>query len=251
MIRWLLLPSLAVAALAAQPPTPSAPANGAAGGQRLRAELLAQQPPENSSVPAVLKIRAGDGERRDIPVRLRTERVDSATWRAIYETTSAGDAAERLVVTRRTGGVNDYALASGGRGAAPLIGTNLFRPFAGSDFSAADLGLEFLHWPTQTLVKSEMRRGRPCKVLVSTAAPGSGGAYARVLSWIDNETGGLLRAEAYDAQGRLVKEFSLRSFKKVNGQWQLREMEIITYPQDSRTRLEFELDLNASRTDPP
>jgi hypothetical protein len=78
-----------------------------------------------------------------------------------------------------------------------------------------------------------------------------GAGYARVLSWIDNETGGLLRAEAYGADQKLVKEFSLRSFKKVNGQWQLREMEIISYPADSRTRLEFELNLEAGKPGAP
>jgi hypothetical protein len=61
----------------------------------------------------------------------------------------------------------------------------------------------------------------------------------------------MVRAEAYDAASKLVKEFALKSFKKVEGQWQLREMEMISYPRDSRTRLEFELNVNADKTGAP
>jgi hypothetical protein len=32
-----------------------------------------------------------------------------------------------------------------------------------------------------------------------------------------------------------------KSFKKVNGQWELQEMEILNVQKDSRTRLEFDL----------
>ena len=62
-----------------------------------------------------------------------------------------------------------------------------------------------------------------------------------------SRAGGLLRAEAFDAKGRLVKEFNIRSFKKVDGRWQLREMEIVTLDRDSRTRLEFELTVDPAK----
>ena len=125
------------------------------------------------------------------------------------------------------------------------------RPFAGSDFSPADLGLEFLHWPAQKLIKGEMRMGRWCDVLESAHPQPPPGAYARVVSWVDHETGGLIRAEAHDARGRLVKTFSLRNFKKVDGRWQLKEMEIINETADTRTRLEFDLTVDAGESAPP
>ncbi|HEY6167556.1 MAG TPA: outer membrane lipoprotein-sorting protein [Verrucomicrobiae bacterium] len=255
MIPLLLLPLLALTAVAAQPPVSTAPpiADPIGEGQKLRAELLAQQPAENSNVPAVLKIRSDDGERAEVPVRLRTELLDDRTWRAIYEATPAGaNGGTILNVTRRANGPNEYTLSTkGGHDATPLDHAAIFQPFAGSDFSPADLGLEFLHWPEQRVLKHEMRRGRPCKVLESGNPSPAGDAYVRVLSWIDSETGGLLRAEAYDARRKLMKEFSIRSFKKVEGRWQLREMEIINYPSDSRTRLEFDLTVDTGKTPPP
>jgi hypothetical protein len=65
--------------------------------------------------------------------------------------------------------------------------------------------------------------------------------YSRVVSWIDNETHGIVQAEAYDAKGKLLKEFYPKTFKKVNGQWELQEMEIRNDQTGSRTRLEFDL----------
>ncbi|MGP8021051.1 MAG: outer membrane lipoprotein-sorting protein [Limisphaerales bacterium] len=115
------------------------------------------------------------------------------------------------------------------------------RSFAGSDFWVEDLSLEFFHWPEQKILKHEMRRGRACQILESTNPSPSPNGYSRVVSWIDNETLGIVQAEAYDAKGELLKEFYPKSFKKVNGQWELQEMEIRNDQTGSRTRLEFDL----------
>ena len=112
-----------------------------------------------------------------------------------------------------------------------------------SDFSFADLGLEFFHWPQQKVLPktTNLKRGRDYTLLESTNPNPSTNGYSRVLSWIDKETGGILEAEAYDADGKLLKEFAPKSFKKINGQWELQEMEIRNVQTGSRTRLEFDL----------
>jgi hypothetical protein len=114
--------------------------------------------------------------------------------------------------------------------------------FAGSDFKVTDLGLEFFHWPAQKVLKHEMKRGQACKVLESTNPEPSTNDYSRVVSWIDNDSGGIVHAEAFDAKGKLLKEFAPKEFKKVNGQWQLQEMEIRNVQTGSRTRMEFNLE---------
>jgi len=125
--------------------------------------------------------------------------------------------------------------------------------FNNSDFFIADLGLEFFHWPAQKILPktTNLKRGRDYTLLESTNPnPSTNGytrgvpdyyTYSRVQSWIDKETGGILEAEAYDAQGKLLKVFEPKSFKKVNGQWELQEMEIRNVQTGSRTRLEFDL----------
>jgi hypothetical protein len=87
-----------------------------------------------------------------------------------------------------------------------------------------------------------MKRGQACKVLESTNPEPFANGYSRVVSWIDNDTLGIVQAEAYDPKGKLLKEFAPKEFKKVDGQWQLQEMEIRNIQTGSRTRLEFNLD---------
>jgi len=114
-------------------------------------------------------------------------------------------------------------------------------PFEGSDFSIADLGLEFFHWPEQRLAKKEMKRSRSCMVLESINPQPAPGTYSRVVSWVDNESHGIVMAQAYDAQGKEVKEFIPKKVKKVEGQWQLQEMEIDNDQTGSSTRVDFDL----------
>ena len=122
-----------------------------------------------------------------------------------------------------------------------LSDKEIITPFAKSDFWIGDLGLEFFHWPAQKVLPkpTNLVRGRDYTLLESTNPSTNG--YSRVLSWIDKETGGILQAEAYDFNGKLLKEFSPKSFKKVNGQWELQEMEIRNVQTGSRTRLDFDL----------
>jgi hypothetical protein len=101
--------------------------------------------------------------------------------------------------------------------------------------------LEFLHWPQQRRLPDETRLGQACYVLESRNPAGR--QIVRVKSDIDQETGGLLIATAYDANGRVVKEFSLHgsSFKKVNGHWRLEKMEIRNHKPNSQTELKFDI----------
>ena len=113
--------------------------------------------------------------------------------------------------------------------------------FANSDFSLCDLGLEFFHWPEQKILKKEVKRSRGCSVLESTNPDPSTNGYSRVVSWIDEETLGIVQAYAYDAKGKLLKEFYPKDFEKVNGQWQVQEMEMLNDQTGSRSRLVFDL----------
>ena len=65
--------------------------------------------------------------------------------------------------------------------------------------------------------------------------------YRRVLSWVDNESGGIVMAQSYNQQGKRVKEFEVQSFKKVKGTWQLKQMTIYDNQRGSRTTLEIDL----------
>src|SRR5207247_3713899 len=133
---------------------------------------------------------------------------------------------------------NVYLVANGTNSATP---PSLTRPFAQSDFWLMDLGLEFFHWPQQRAIKAEMRRDRACRVLESLAPSTLRAGYARVHSWRDVQTGGIIQAEAYDRHNKLLKRFAIGSFKKVAGQWQLRDMSIRNARTGQQTELKFDL----------
>jgi hypothetical protein len=239
---WLL----AAAGLAAAPhlATPTAPIHQPeAEGRALAARLRDAVPDRDSAVSGVLLVTQRDGRTNAIPVR-STLTLQASNWLAVYETQPAGDRpAERLVIVHAPGQSNAYAYAVAPRTDAPLPEASpldpaaLERPFAGTDFWLSDLGLEFLHWPRQRLLRLEMTRGRSCRVLESLPPAPSTNGCARIVSWIDVESDGVLRAEAYDARNKLVKEFNVGSFEKVEGQWQLRNLKI----KDARTRRVTEL----------
>jgi Outer membrane lipoprotein-sorting protein len=219
-----------------------------AEGQALAAELRSMKPEENLQVNGVIRIQDADGKRTRIPFHYQFISGEKV-WHNVYETKPDGHvAAEKLVIVHTEGQPNRYlhSRASGADGpvAEPvaLTGDQAMAPFANSDFWLADLGLEFLHWPEQRIVEEahiRMRKGRPCKVLESiNSTPGAAG-YTRVRSWIDTEKKQPILAEAYGPDNKRIKEFEIGSVTKVNGQWQLKNMEMRDTKKDSRTVLEF------------
>jgi hypothetical protein len=210
-------------------------------GRELAAEMRALRPAESFTNAASLRLTDADGNVRRIPLTIANVVTDADEWRVIYQARGATN--ETLVVTRHPERTPEYLVTVGRDGTPPVTTPGLSATaFAGSDFALRELGMEFLHWPEQRIIrrdKPEMRKGRSCRILesVNPSAPG----YARVRSWVDLEHKGLLLAEAYDAKGRLVKRFSIGSLKKVDGVWQLRDMEMIDEVRGSETRLEFEL----------
>jgi len=228
-------------------------------GRKLAQQLCEAQPAENFTNTGVLQIRDGKGKTSKIPIKFETI-VTTTNWSSIYELSPRDFVTNnpvpiKLVVLQGSSSSNLYSLTFDFGGDPDRRWTKdrsdfvAALPFAG-DFWVADLGLEFFHWPEQKILKHEMRRGRACKVLESTNPNPSTNSYSRIVSWIDNESGGIVQAEAYDFKNQLLKEFAPKSFKKVNGQWEPQEMEIRNVQTGSRTRLEFD-DLPSTNSPSP
>lgn len=217
-------------------------------GARIAAELTTMRPATNAQWTGVLKRRLSSRATIEIPVACHIF-VETNRWLSVYNAAATTNGpAEKLVVIRYFEGQTDYHYWQAPSGVelpsqpVRLDGAAAGKPFAGSDFLLSDLGLEFLQWPTQLLLPGEMRRGQPCYVLDSiNPVPGENG-YVRVRSWIEKEHLGLLMAEAYDANGRLLKEFAAGSFvKDASGNYQLKDMDIRSVPDKTRTELQFDV----------
>ncbi len=236
--------SLLAAALPAFADPPAS--DDLAAGQALAQQIRNALPEDTNMVRGTLIIRAG-GRTTNVPVVCRVV-LHPATWETDYDaaaTTNHG--AEQLIVIHATNAPNVYLYARAPAPSAPLpkpapisSADAAATPLAGSDFSAGDLGLDFLHWPRQRQLRGEMRLGQPCYVLESRDQ--SAKFIVRVKSFIDKESNGLLIADGYDAADHLVKEFSLHgsSFKKVNGHWRVEKMDIRDFKRHSQTELKFD-----------
>jgi hypothetical protein len=221
-------------------------------GRQLAQQLCDSPPAENFTNIGVLKTRYADGKNLEQPIKCEVI-LTPTNWLSIYETVVLASSSNsvktlKLLVLHNISKPNEYKLTLNFNGEPKRDWTKensytiKMLPFAG-DFGCADLGLEFFHWPAQKVLPktTNLKRSRSYTLLESMNPNPSTNGYSRVLSWIEKESGGILEAEAYDAQGKLLKVFDPKSVKEVNGQWQLQEMEIRNVQTGSRTRLEFDL----------
>jgi len=218
-------------------------------GRQLARQLCDSQPAENFTNTGVLQIRDATGKSSEIPFKGEVI-VTANGWCNYYEAHLPNGLFEKLFITHSSNSTNEYSheeSAASGRDSvddqSAVLSVETSAPFAGSDFWIGDLGLEFFHWPEQKILPNptSLCRGRAYKLLESTNPNPSASGYSRVDSWIDLETGGILQAEAYDAGGKLLKIFEPKSFKKVNGQWELQGVEIRNVQTGSRTQIDFDL----------
>ena len=235
-------------AAAPQFDAPIAPADPAAAGRELVARLLALRPAESVTNEAVLRVRVNKTNQFEVPLRIEV-RVGETNWSTTYRTQGTNKEHVAVVsITRQEAGLIEYWIPTSPRHCdttnefETLPGESAFIPFAGSDFWLADLGMEFLHWPTQRLLQKGLCRGQSCDKLESLAPPGQTNGYVRVIAWFDIDTGGPVLIEAYDAKGKMVKEFKPNDFTKVNGQWQVEELEMNNLRTGSRSYLRFKLE---------
>jgi len=196
------------------------------------------EPAERAEYKGKLRIAHGASETQ-VPVTFILA-PDAGQWHSVYKTSKADATdSEKLNVVHKRGQPNIYLYGRAGK-EKTLKPEEAFLPFGASDFWLVDLGLDFFNWPVQRVLKGEMKLSRYAYVLESRLNKVPANGYSRVVSWIDRETGGPLAAEAYDANGKLLKEFNVRRFKKVKGQWQLREMRIRNVQARSTTTIEFD-----------
>jgi hypothetical protein len=211
-------------------------------GRQLAQEILQQNPTGDLTNTGILEIRSAQGERTKIPLRFQivVNEYDAPVWSSIYQTVTTNEGVKLSILHSLAAGHDTYHLCKDNQ-QTDLSESETMAPFAGSDFWICDLGLEFFHWPDQKIIKHETRRTRACAVLESSNPNPAAGNYSKVDTWVDDETQRPVHAEAYDAKGKLLKVFDPKSFKKVNGHWELEDMEIRNVQTGSRTVIRFDL----------
>jgi hypothetical protein len=223
--------------------TPIVPSDPDAAGKELVARLLSLRPVESITNGATLTNLVKKRFQFAVPLRIEVS-VTESNWTTSYaqqRTTNHDET--RFVVVRSLNSANEYYVETATNGVISrqtFHGQDAVVPIAGSDFTLADMGMEFLRWPSQRLLKKEVCRTQACDKLESLAPDGWTNGYVRVISWFDIDTGGPVLVEAYDAK-EMVKEFKPNDFTKVNGQWRVEELEMRDLRTGSRSFIRFNL----------
>ena len=239
---------MALAWLLCQNSTQAAEGDPIAGAE-LAEQLREMVPSTNSSWSGMMVRKLKNYSRVRRPISCQVF-VEEDKWSAAYTGKATPESpAEKLTVIHHRDGRVEYfhwvAAASDRFEGAPrkLKDDATMIAFAGSDFYLSDFGMEFFQWPTQLLQKGEMKRGQPCYVLDSVSPRPDGNGYFRVRSWIEKKHLGLMQANAYSENGKLLKEFRTGSFKKDDlGNYQLKDMEISDRVNGTVTQLKFDID---------
>lgn len=124
-----------------------------------------------------------------------------------------------------------------------VAGSQLTERVRGTDLSYEDLSLHFLYWANPKVEGEQTVKGFPCWIILVQHL-GRDSNYTSVRMWIMKEGSGLLRAEAFDARGKLEKRFEIISGQKVEDKWIPKQVRVQVYnpesgKQESRTYLEI------------
>ncbi len=149
---------------------------------------------------------------------------------------ASGKELERLVITRKQQGKPEYEHFEGGI-SSPEKTPDMFVAIRGSDVSWMDMSLSFLWWKGGVIAGEEAVKGRDCHLVEIKAPEGIDGGYANVKLWIDKELSMLMQAEGYGVKGDLKRKLWIRSFKKIDERWMVKDMEVQSYPVIHRTKM--------------
>lgn len=229
LLSVILLGMATTASLAASnPPVPRA--------EDLLADVLTQLPAEPTQISGKLTVRRRRGVvvseyGFEMDMRLGA-RIPKATY-AILD--SFGSPLESLTIQHGPNHSNTLDYTRGiDRTPAPL--SDLSQGIQNSDITWMDLTFSFLWWPGGTVIGEESIKGFDCYIVDVDAPKSSAEPYSRVRLWIAKKMHMMLQAEGYSGD-RLVRRLWIRSCKKVDGRWLIKDMEIQQYPALHRTKL--------------
>lgn len=103
--------------------------------------------------------------------------------------------------------------------------SRLDEKIGGTGVTFGDLALSFLYWPDPQLLGTDSVRTRACWKL-RLQPPSKAALYGAATLWVDQESGAIMRLEAYDWKNQLVKKFEVVSAQKIGGRWFLKQMRI-------------------------
>ena len=213
--------------IAGDEPTPTA--------DQLLQDVVAQLPAVPLSISGKLIVR----RRRGVPVAtypftLETDWGARPATAAYRIDNSFGQSLEQLKIIH--GADNKYEYSAGD----PLLPASLkslSAPIQKTDLSWMDLTLSFLWWKGGRIIGEESIRTFNCYIVEVDAPPSCSYLYASVKLWISKKNHLMLQAEGYNAKDEIIRRLWIKSCKKIDDEWMIKDMEIQRYPKAQMTKL--------------
>ena len=241
---WLL----AAAGLAAPAGSGTPAAEPEPTAQQLLDDVVAQLPQEPLDIVGDMILRKRHGiVLSEFRFRMELKWGAQPAWARYTIQDAFGHELDRLIVKRDRSGTGTFTYATGeGMTNAPL--PDLSRAIRDTDMSWMDLTLSFLWWKGGEIKDRDSVKGRDCYVVEVPAPKGQGGQYAAVRLWIDCQLHLLMQAEGLNSSGQRVRILWVRSIRKINERWMIKDLEVQADPAH-RTRIIIR-EVNGEKTGP-
>lgn len=198
--------------------------------------------------------RAQATQKIDLKGSLETQPVDALKrpTEASFRLVADGNALryqfsdpEPITLQIKLGETDSELMQTGGTDAGKLIPANFAKKILGTDLTYEDLSLKFIYWSRGAIEGEEKMKTMNVWRLRLQAPPGGRSGYREVVLWVGKNNGALVRADGFDASGKLTKRFEVVSAQVVNGLWVLQRMRIETFDPAtgkliSRTRMSID-----------
>jgi hypothetical protein len=233
---WIIM---AAAGLACFLPFAAAAADEKPDAQDIMRRVLANRPAINLWLEAELTVQRRGGGSYDLHIFFNG---DLKQPRSVYRVTDPEEAAG-LTVLMIEGG-DTWVCDKGKTEPRKLTPAERAAPFLGGDFGYEDLELAFLRWPNHKFIRESRRLGFDCWVIENTPAAAASSQYRRVLMWVDKQYMAVVIAEAYDAKNKLLKNFEVKSVRKLDdkGHYIVGQIALENVQKKSRTVLRIRED---------
>jgi len=203
--------------------------------QQLLDDVIAQLPQEPLDISGDLILRKRHGVvLREMKFQMLLKWGANPTTAQYKIREASGADLEQLTVTREHGKEPVFSYTAGRGEVRPF---DVSGAIQGTDISWMDLTLSFLWWKGGRITADDAEiKGRTCYVVEVPAPVATTGPYAKVRIWVDQKLHMLLQAEGLDAKDKQVRILWIKSFKKINDRWMLKDLEVQASPLH-RTKL--------------
>lgn len=183
---------------------------------------------QNDNLNLAGSLRALGEKRHTFRMTIRRNQIAFLFDKAPQQTIVLELEPDRFRLSERMGAKGDLKVVPPQRYGQPIRGTGV---------NYLDLSLAYLYWPNAKFMGEDVVAERITWKL-QIPNPRRDGPYAVLQLWIDQNSGGLMRMQGYNREGRLLKKMEVKKVQKVkSGEdrvWTLEKMSIIGY--DPKTR---------------